>query len=196
MASRTPSRSGRSGRTSSSSSGPNLTAMMFGGIGVVVVIVLIVVMSRGNGEAGKSGTADASSKSSAPTPPGNVTPSPSPAPTGTFAAKQGKPPARTAPPLPQSLLDQCRALLADAKKLSNEGVTLRNGGKNEEARAKQSAASDKIEEIKRLTKTHWSWQEEAELNDWALSAEYANLADLYTQVSKLDNQIRKGGGTR
>jgi hypothetical protein len=94
-------------------------------------------------------------------------------------------------------LQKATDLLAEATALSNEGVKLRNAGdNNEEARKKQSAASDKVEALKALTKTQWAWQEEAELGEWALPAEYVALGNLYTKVSKIENQIRKGGGTR
>ncbi len=170
--------------------------MLFGGVGIAVVVVLIVVMSRGGGDASDANTtgANAAAKSSTAPPP-TLTPAPSPA-GATLAAKPGKTPARPAPPLSQALLDQCGTLLAEAKALSNEGVKLRLAGNNAEARAKQSAASDKLERIKELTATPWSWQEEAELGDWALAAEYVRLGALYTEVGKLENQVRKGGGTR
>ena len=35
---------------------------------------------------------------------------------------------------------------------------------------------------KRLTATAWLWQEEAELGEWALPAEYVNLAQLYDRL--------------
>jgi hypothetical protein len=169
--------------------------MLFGGVAVVVVVILLVVMNRGgdgaaNGEPAKA-TPGAAERPG--TPPANPTPAPA---AGTFAAKAGKTPGRPAPPLAQTLLDQCFALLAQGKALSNEGVKLRLAGDNEQARAKQSAASDKVEEIKRLTTTNWAWQEEAELGDWALPAEYVRLGSLYTEIGKLENQVRKGGGTR
>lgn len=197
MAQRSPSRSGRSSRSASPSSS-NATAMLFGGIAVAVVAVLLVVMSRGGDDAatGTGGTTSGAAPGSrSPAPPANLTPAPQPGATS-FAAKAGKPPGRPAPPLDAATLDQCRKLLAEAKAISDEGVKLRMAGDNEQARARQSVASDKIEEVKRLTATAWLWQEEAELGEWALPAEYVNLAQLYDRLGPLENQVRRGGATR
>lgn len=187
MASRTPTRSGRSGRPPAPTSNP--APIVFGGIGVAVVVVLLLVMSGGD----KNG---ASSTAPAPTGPTAPAALPSPPAPVTESAKAGKPPARPAPPLSAETLQRARDLLASAKTLSNEGVTARTAGNNELARSKQSAASDQIEALKALTKTQWAWQEEAEMDDWALPPEYVALGKLYSEVSRIENQIRKGGGTR
>ena len=42
----------------------------------------------------------------------------------------------------------------------------------------------------------WAWLEEAELEGWSTSGEYADLGKLYTDLLNLENRIRKGGGTR
>jgi hypothetical protein len=144
----------------------------------------------GNAEAPKTPAAGGSTTQPA------KTPAPAPSTVLTPAAKPGKTPGKPAPTLTADTLAKATELVAAAKVLSNEGVKLRNEGKNEESRAKQSAASDKLEELKTLTKTQWAWQEEAELGDWALTGEYVALGNLYTEVGKLENQIRKGGGTR
>lgn len=185
MASRTPTRSGRSGRSPAPTSNP--APIVFGGIGVAVVVVLLLVMSGGD----KDGAS-----SSAPAPAAPATAASSPAAPAVESAKAGKPPARPAPPLSAETLQRARDLLAAAKTLSNEGVTARTAGNNEVARSKQSAASDQIEALKALTKTQWAWQEEAEMDDWALPPEYVALGKLYSEVSRIENQIRKGGGTR
>jgi hypothetical protein len=164
--------------------------MLFGGIGVAVVVILIVVMSGGGDkEKANAGTAPAAVTPAA-------APTPAPAPAVAEGAKAGKPPEKPAPPLSAETLQKARELLAAATALSNEGTKARTAGNNEEARTKQSAASDKVEALKAMTKVNWDWQEHAEMGDWALPAEYVALGNLYTSVSKLENQIRKGGGTR
>jgi hypothetical protein len=194
MPSRTPSRTGRSGRSTPAPSS-NATAMLFGGIAVVVVIVLFVVMSRGGDKEPANG-ANAAPKAAAPAAAPSTTPAPQPSGARTFAAKAGKPPARTAPALPQSLLDQSWKLYDEAKALSNEGVHARNTGDADAAAKKQSAAAVKLEEIKKATAVPWGWQEEAEMGDWALPAEYVALGRLYDDVTKLEKQVRMGGGKR
>lgn len=169
--------------------------MLFGGIGVAVVVILIVVMGGGGGDKDK---ANAGTTPGAGTPAASAAaaPKPAPAPPVAETAKAGKPPKKPAPPLSAETLQKARELLAAATALSNEGTKARTAGNNEEARKKQSEASDKVEALKALTKVNWDWQELAEMEEWALPAEYVALGNLYTSVGKLENQIRKGGGTR
>jgi hypothetical protein len=112
------------------------------------------------------------------------------------AAKAGKTPARPAPTLLAATLGQARALLQEAKDLRNEGVNLRKAGNNEAARDKQSAAKVKIDAIKDLVDAPLLWQEEAELEGWAQPPEYVTLANFYGEVSKIEKDVRMGGGTR
>lgn len=160
--------------------------MMFGGIGVAVVVILIVVMSRGGTKKEPADT---------PPPPAAATPAPPRAPASTESARAGKPPAKPAPALSPETLQQARDLLAQAKTLCNEGVQARTAGNNQEARDKQSAAKAKVDALKKLVGTQALWQEEAQMSDWAQPAEYVALEKLYGEVSKLEKQIRMGGGT-
>lgn len=189
MASRPSSRSGRSARPAASSgSNSSNMALVLGGVGLVAVIAFVVLTGGGDKDGG--GGASSTTKPSAA--PAVATP----APTSTSAGKQGKAPTKPAPALTADTVQKARDLLAEAKTLSNEGVQARTAGNNELARQKQSAASDKCEAIKAMTATNWAWLEEAELEGWTMSGEYADLAKVYTDLLNLENRIRKGGGTR
>jgi uncharacterized iron-regulated membrane protein len=163
--------------------------MLLGGVGLLVVIGLVVAL--GGGKKDGDNAAAAATK-----PPAAAPAAPTPTPTPASAAKAGKAPTKPAPALSANVLADARTLLADAKALSNEGVQARNAGNNELARQKQSAASDKVEAIKVKTAANWAWLEEAELEGWSTSGEYADLGKLYTDLLNLENRIRKGGGTR
>jgi hypothetical protein len=162
--------------------------MLLGGVGLLVVIGLVVALGGGKKD-GDNAAAAATKPAAAPA-------APTPTPTPASAAKAGKTPTKPAPALSAAVLADARTLLADAKALSNEGVQARNAGNNELARQKQSAASDTVEAIKATTAANWAWLEEAELEGWSMSGEYADLGKLYTDLLNLENRIRKGGGTR
>lgn len=190
MAARPASRSARSARPApSSGSNSSNTAMLLGGVGLLVVIGLVVVLGGGKKDGDNAAAAATKPPVAAPA---AATPTPTPA----SAAKAGKTPTKPAPALSAAVLADARTLLADAKALSNEGVQARNAGNNELARQKQSAASDTVEAIKATTAANWAWLEEAELEGWSMSGEYADLGKLYTDLLNLENRIRKGGGTR
>ncbi|MFN9274290.1 MAG: hypothetical protein ACK6D2_00975, partial [Planctomycetota bacterium] len=144
-----------------------------------------------------AGTKDGdNAAAAATTPPAAAPAAPTPAPPPASAAKAGKAPTTPAPALSAAVLADARTLLAYAKALSNDGVQARNAGNNELARQKQSAASDKVEAIKAKTAANWTWLEEAEIEGWSMTGEYADLGKLYTDLLGLENRIRKGGGTR
>lgn len=163
--------------------------MLLGGVGLLVVIGLPVVL--GGGKKDGDNAAAAATK-----PPAAAPAAPTPAPMPASAAKAGKAPTKPAPALSAAVLADARTLLAYAKALSNDGVQARNAGNNELARQKQSAASDKVEAIKAKTAANWTWLEEAEIEGWSMTGEYADLGKLYTDLLGLENRIRKGGGTR
>jgi hypothetical protein len=144
----------------------------------------------------RNSSADASKPPSTPPatqPAKTPAPAPTPAPS---APKAGKTPTKPAPALTADTLAKVDGLLKEAKALNNDGVAARTAGKNDDARKKQSEASDKLEAVKTLTEKQWEWLQEAELGDWALTAEYTALAKVYDEISKLDKRIRMGGGTR
>ncbi len=173
-----------------------MTPFLLGGAGVAVVVVLLFAMSRGgSGDADKTASPGAAAKTNSPAAAPASAPATPPAAAPASAPRAGKTPTKPAPLLTAETLQQAQALLQQAKGLCNEGITARAAGKNEEARGKQSAAKDKIEAIEQMTAKQWDWLSEAELEGWALSAEYATMAKLYDDLLNLKNKVRKGGGT-
>lgn len=191
MASRTPSRGRSSGGRSSSAgkSGPN--PAVFLGIGVAIAASLVVVFLSGGKDKADKGTPAAAPVAEAPKAPAG----PAPSKVKMGAAKAGKTPTKPAPELTADMLGKATALLDEAKVLCNDGVKARNEGDNKTARDKQSAAKDKIDAAKQSLQAQASWQEEADLSDWAQPAEYSALGNLWNQLSSLEKKVRMSGGT-
>lgn len=164
--------------------------MIVGGA-VLVVVVLVVVLSRGG-----AAPANAAGPGAAPvaTPPPAVA-TPAAEPVQMRPAKAGKAPATPAPALTAAVLQELSDLLARIKALRNEAVTARTGNADvATARAKMGEAKTLCEQWLAKIAAPLQWQEQAQMDDWAQPAEYATLESLYATYSKLENEIRKGGG--
>ncbi len=193
MSSRTPPRPRSGGRAPlpvRSAPKSNPMPLILGGVGLLVVVILLVVMSQ-------SGKKPAATPTPTPTPAAQPKAPHQSAPTqvAAGAAKAGKTPTKPAPALTQDMLQKAASLLDEAKALSNEGVKVRNAGDSAGARTKQSQAKDKIDEVKALLAAPLRWQEEADLEDWAMPAIYSSLGKLYNEVSSLEKKVRMSGGT-
>ena len=92
------------------------------------------------------------------------------------------------------MLQKANALVDEAKALNNDATRLRNAGDNRGARAKNSEAKRKIDAAIASIEAPSVWHEEAELEEWAMPAEYVTLGHLYGRISKLQKRIRMGGG--
>ena len=92
------------------------------------------------------------------------------------------------------MLQKANALVDEAKALNNEGTRLRNAGENRAARAKQSEAKRKIDAALASIDAPSVWQEEADMEGWAMPAEYVTLGNLYVRIAKYQKLIRMGGG--
>jgi len=163
--------------------------MILGGVGLLVVVVVLVMMNSGGGD---QNTAETAPKPAA-TQPASTPKTTVAVPTG--SARAGKTPTRPAPALTAQMLQQSAELLAEAKALCNDGITARTAGDNQGARDKQSQAKDKIDAAKQLMTVPLGWQEEADLEGWAMPAEYGALEKLYGQLSSLEKRVRMSGGT-
>jgi hypothetical protein len=159
---------------------------------VVLVVVGVLVLNHGGAAAAGTGAGVAPAPVA-----GNAAPSSQPASDkiALAAAKAGKTPARPAPALPASTLQELSDLLGRIKALRNESVDART------SRADVQTARDKMGEAKQLCE-QWlgkiqpqlSWQEEAQMDNWAQPAEYATLERLYQTYQRLENEVRRGGG--
>lgn len=202
MASRTPSRSGRSGGRSSSSSrgssrgrtssgGNKQMPMILAGVGVLGLVLYFVIVSQSSSGKGDSDKSSTSSKPAAAAPSKPSTPT-----VQLAGAAAGKTPTKPAPALTAEMLGQVQVLLDEATALQNKGATLRTGGDNQGARDVQSQAAEKLETLRTMIDKQLTWQEEADMEGWAQPAEYVTLGNLWTKIAKLEKAVRMGGGTR
>lgn len=168
----------------------NPLPLILGGLGLLVVVIVLVVMSQSGG---KGGATPAPAKPPAANGKQPHVPAATSVPTG--SAKAGKTPTTPPPALTQDTLQKAASLLDEAKTLCNDGVRLRNSGDSTGASAKQSEAKVKIDAIKSLLAAPLRWQEEADLEGWAMPAEYTALGTFYGSVSSLEKKVRMSGGT-
>ena len=161
--------------------------MIVGGVTALGLLLAIVVFSRSSDGSGEP--------DSTPQPTRQQT---SPATSGTpvrlGSNRAGKTPDRPAPTLTMEMLQRANAFVDEAKALNNEGTRLRNDGDNRAARAKQSEAKQKIDAAIAVIEAPSAWQEEADLEGWAMPAEYVSLENLFARIAKLQKRIRMGGG--
>ena len=164
--------------------------MILGGVAALGALVALIVFSQqSGGDEGGAAQQPAPTKRSAPA--STATPTTR---LKTGAARAGKTPARPAPTLTAEMLQKANALVDEAKALNNDGTRLRNAGDNRGARAKNSEAKRKIDAAIASIEAPSVWHEEAELEEWAMPAEYVTLGHLYGRISKLQKRIRMGGG--
>lgn len=161
--------------------------MIIGGAAALGVLALVVAFSQPS----KRGNQPEASQQS----PSPQTPAPrSQTPLTVGSSRVGKAPGRPAPTLTVEMLKRANALVDEAKTLNNEGTKLRNAGENRAARAKQSEAKRKIDAAILAIEAPSAWQEEADLEGWAMPAEYVALEKLFARIAKLQKRIRMGGG--
>ena len=161
--------------------------MIVGGVaalGLLVAVVAFIRPSATGGEAEKTQQAPRSQTS----------PTISRTPVKVGPGRAGKTPGRPAPTLTTQMLQQANALVEEAKALNNDGTRLRNAGDNRAARAKQSEAKRKIDAAILVIEAPADWQEEADLEGWAMPPEYVSLEHLFGRIAKLQKRIRMGGG--
>ena len=163
--------------------------MILGAVGALVLIVGLIAMSGSEDE--QEPAADRQTEQRQPAAPTRSTPS---TPLQQGAARAGKTPDRPAPTLTTEMLQRANALVDEAKALNNDGTRLRNTGDNRGARAKQSEAKRKIDAALAVIEAPSAWQEEADLEGWAMPAEYVTLERLFGRIAKLQKRIRMGGG--
>ena len=160
--------------------------------GAILLLVLVVAMLNSQSGGDEGGEAQDPPEQRQPAAPSRSAPQATQLKMGT--ATSGKTPDRPAPTLTNEMLQKANAMIDEVKALNNEGTRLRNAGDNRAARAKQSEAKRKIDEVKALLEAPSAWQEEADLGGWAMPAEYVTLANLYVRIAKYQKRIRMAGG--
>jgi len=165
--------------------------LILGGVGALLLIVVLVMLnSKSGGDDDQQGDNQQNQQQQAKPEPKKSAPMP----LKTGSAKAGKTPDRPAPTLTNEMLAKANGMIEEAKALNNEGVKLRNGGDNKAARAKQAEAKRKLDECIAFLEVPALWQEEADLEGWAMPAEYVTLGHLYVRIAKYQKRIRMSGG--
>lgn len=165
--------------------------MIVGGVGALLVVLVLVILNSRAGDDGDQGNV----QQAAPRQPAKpVAAAPQPTDLKMANASAGKTPDRPAPTLTRDMLQKANVMVDAAKALNNEGTRLRNSGDNRGARAKQSEAKRKLDEAIKFLEAPSAWQEEADLEGWAMPAEYVTLGNLYVRIAKYQKRIRMGGG--
>lgn len=165
--------------------------LILGGVGALVLIVVLVMLNSKSGDEGDGDDPQNQQQQAAPQP---KAPASTPMQLKHGSAKAGKKPDRPAPTLTNEMLQEANGMIEEAKALNNEGVKLRNAGDNRAARAKQSEAKRKLDEVIAFLDAPATWQEEADLEGWAMPAEYVTLGNLYVRIAKYQKRIRMSGG--
>jgi hypothetical protein len=161
------------------------------GVGVVAAAAIGFFALSGSGESAPPATPAPASQPAAPA----AQSSPAAPTVQMSSAKQGKTPTTPPPPLTQATLQELSNLLEQVKALRNEAVTARTGSAdNAKARAKMAEAHKLLQQWQQMISAQLKWQETAQWEDWAQPAEYATLEKLFSTFSRLDNEVRKGGG--
>lgn len=170
-----------------SSSGSGSQAYVIGGIALAVVVI-VVLMMRGKGDDEDPATPTTPPAASKPAAP------PTPQSGSKKNVRTLTTPKTPAPALTAATLDQYEKLTDEVRTLYNEGSKLRTAGNNNDARAKQAQAKEKLDAMHELVAKYLLWQEEADMQNWIQPPEYARLTTLFQKAEKLDNLVRKGGG--
>lgn len=165
--------------------------LILGGVGALVLVLVLVMLNSKSGDDDNNDGDNQQQQQPAKQPTKPVGPKTQ---LKMGSAKAGKTPDRPAPTLTQEMLQKAATLIQEAKVLNNEGVKLRSSGDNKGSRAKNSEAKRKLDEVKSMLDAPLTWQEEADMEEWAMPAEYTALGNLYGQLSKLEKRIRMGGG--
>ena len=153
---------------------------------MLLLIVILTIYYRDSGNGADKGGDPASTQ---PRTSSGVPPQPR-----MSSAKAGKTPGRPAPALTAATLSRVRELLQEAKAISNDGVRERTAGNNMKARAKQSEAKKKIDELKLLFADASEWQEEADMGDWEQPGAYVTLGKIWGEIARLQKKVRMSGG--
>ena len=189
-----------SSRASSSASGGNQG--LFIGIGVVAVIAVVAVFMMGGG-GGKSGGEGAGGGAAAAGTPSNgatggssaaSAPDPVPSSDATLPAaeaKPGKTPTKAAPAITQAALDEANLHYRNAVELWNKGTKARDAGDSTVYTDSLKEAFDEMEALRDALRDQTDWLDEADLEDWAIPADYEGLRRLLGVWDKHYQKVKK-----
>ncbi len=188
-----------SARASSSASSSNQG--LFIGIGVVAVIAVIAVFMLGGGgnsggEGGGGGAAAAGTPSNGATGGSSSASTPDPVPSSDATlpaaeAKPGKTPTKPAPAITQAALDEANLHYRNAVDLWNKGSKARDAGDSTVYTDSLKEAFDEMEALRDALRSQTDWLDEADLEGWAIPADYEGLRRLLGPWDKHYQKVKK-----
>ena len=149
--------------------------------GVLVVVVLLFVISSGSGEVQAGGGA-------APAQPVASRPDPDPEPGN---ARAGKTPQTPAPAISAEAWAQADAQYDKAKELWTQAQLARNKGESKQYADTLRVAWTELEKLREVMSPYTDWFEQADLEGWAMPAEYDRLQQRLNQWDPLRQKVHK-----
>lgn len=107
------------------------------------------------------------------------------------SAKAGKPPKRPAPAIDERVYEKTDAWYDQARKLFEDGQKLRDKGDSNAFQKKMHEAWDIMEQIPPALDSYTTWEEEANMGNWAVPAEYDALRKRLARYDELRMKLKR-----
>jgi hypothetical protein len=169
--------------------------MMVGGLLAAIAVVVVIVVMAGGGSGGGA-TPAADTPRSAPQ--GGTAPAAAVPQAGASVStkldgrsRAGKTPGRPAPPIAQADLDRAAAHYAAGVAKWNESQAARNKGDTTAYAAALDEAFAALAKQREAIRPYTDWFEEADLEGWAMPAEYDGLQRLLDKWDPTYQKVKK-----
>jgi hypothetical protein len=157
--------------------------------GAIIVLVAAYIAFTSGGGGGESTAAANQTK-----PPAPVVKQEAPKPKSTAelgTAKAGKTPKRPAPAIDTKVYEKTDGWYDQSRKLFEDGQKLRDKGDSAAFQKKMHEAWDLMELIGPALETYTTWEEEANMADWAVPAEYDALRKRLARYDELRMKLKR-----
>jgi hypothetical protein len=158
--------------------------VLIGSLALAAVVVLLVFVMNGGSSAAQSSTDEGSTSLT-------VTPAAAPTPSKPPAASEGSVPGRPAPAIPGSVWTEADELYDRAAAQWNEAQADRRAGRTGDYQGALLASWDEFEKLRALIEPYTAWFEEADLEGWAMPADYDRLHRRLEVWDALRAKVRK-----
>lgn len=182
-----------SGRRTARSSGPPVGVGIAIGAVVVVVVIGFVLFGGGEPSSAASGTNAPAAPKSESTPPTASAPA-RPASAGlapSTEGRAGKTPGTPAPPIAEATFQRTEELYAKATAAWDAGQRARSAGKTDEFDTHVQESRGHLEALFDVLRPYTTWYEEADLEGWALPADYVTLQRYLNRYDPLRVKLKK-----
>jgi len=113
--------------------------------------------------------------------------------TSSSSGRQGSTPDEPAPALTSADLAAFQTKVNEAKDLLNEAENARRKDDHDTFKAKGKQAQEALEAAKEIVAEQLEWHSEADMNGWAMPAEYVTLENYFAAYSKHRKKARMIG---